>query len=70
VTTISDENDLQQLAAGDLVQVSGEVRGNPLQEVLDLFERLAPYMGIDLANRSCSDPNHRRSCSLSAVCNC
>jgi hypothetical protein len=48
VTRLADGSALGELKAGDLVEVTGEVRGNPLQEVLNLFGRLAPYLGIDL----------------------
>jgi len=48
VTRLTDDASLGELKAGDLVEVAGGVSGNPLQQILDLLERVAPYMGLDL----------------------
>lgn len=48
VTNLTSEAQLSELKAGDLIQVAGEVSGNPLEQILDLLARIAPYLGLDL----------------------
>lgn len=48
VKTIRAPKELATVALGDLVQVSGEVVGNPLQQTLALLIQLANLAGIDL----------------------
>jgi hypothetical protein len=38
---------LQQVNPGFLVEVSGEILGNPLQQILDAIWQILPYLGID-----------------------
>lgn len=48
ITVIERTDQLGQLAIGDLVEISGEVVGNPLQQMLDLFFQILPYLGFDV----------------------
>jgi len=45
LTSVGQLDDLQ---TGELVEIVGQVNGNPLQHVLDLLATFAPYLGIDL----------------------
>lgn len=44
---IVDVSQLAQVNAGQLVEISGEILGNPLQQILDAFWQILPYMGVD-----------------------
>lgn len=46
ITTLDNPDQLAGLEVGALVEVSGEVVGNPLQQMLDLMTQLLPYMGM------------------------
>jgi hypothetical protein len=61
VVQLADAASLQGLETGDLVEVAGEIKGNPLQEVLDFVERFAPYMGINLDAKPSGTHKQRRN---------
>lgn len=48
ITELSSVGQLDDLQTGELVEIVGQVNGNPLQHVLDLLATFAPYLGIDL----------------------
>ncbi len=48
IKVIESEGHLGELKIGDLVEISGEVIGNPLQQMLDLFFQLVPYFGYEV----------------------
>lgn len=48
VTVIEGAEQLSELEIGDLVEISGEITGNPLQQMLDLFLQILPYLGYDV----------------------
>lgn len=39
--------DVSSLECGDIVEVTGEIVGNPLEQIVDLYARFGPYLGID-----------------------
>lgn len=47
VTTIVRAGQLDDVDIGDLVEVTGDIIGNPLQQMLDLFFQILPYLGYD-----------------------
>lgn len=50
VLKVNDSDDLSNLHSGQLVEISGEYLGNPIEDVLYFFESLYPYMvGDDTA---------------------
>jgi hypothetical protein len=63
ITAIGDQERLTELKLGELVEVSGEVLGNPLQQVLDLFAQILPYLGVDV--EALSKPKKRKDPSRS-----
>lgn len=63
VTVIEREEQLGELKIGDLVEMSGEVIGNPLQQMLDLFTQIAPYLGYDV--EALTKPKKRKDPSRS-----
>jgi len=46
-TEILDVEQLSEVNPGYLVEVSGEILGNPLQQILDAIWQILPYLGID-----------------------
>lgn len=48
LTVIDDTRKFAEQEIGALVEIAGEVIGNPLQQLLDLFAQLAPYLGYDV----------------------
>jgi hypothetical protein len=46
VTERADE--LDDIEIGALVEMSGEIVGNPLSQMLDLFSQILPYLGYDV----------------------
>jgi hypothetical protein len=44
---INDPSHLAEINAGQLVEISGEILGNPLQQILDAIWQILPYLGID-----------------------
>lgn len=61
ITPIESVSDLEVLDSGALVEITGEIVGNPLQQMVDLFTQLMPYMGIDEATLRKPNRNRRRS---------
>jgi hypothetical protein len=49
-----DGGSLDQLTTGELIEVTGEVLGNPLQQVLDFIYAIAPYLGVELEEEKSS----------------
>jgi len=47
-TVLAGEDQLPHLQIGDLVEVTGEVVGNPVEQVLDPFFQIVPYLGYDI----------------------
>lgn len=47
ITRIEGADQLVQLEAGSLVEISGEITGNPLQQLFALLVKMMPYMGLD-----------------------
>jgi hypothetical protein len=57
---IVDADQLAQVNAGQLVEISGEILGNPLQQILDAIWQVLPYMGVDPdADRASPSPASR-----------
>jgi hypothetical protein len=50
---VVDSSQLELVNAGQLVEVSGEIVGNPLQQILDVVGRIIPYV------RAAEDPGGR-----------
>lgn len=48
IMVVEREDHLKKIGIGDLVEVTGEVTGNPLQKMLDLFLQILPYFGYDM----------------------
>lgn len=48
ITVIERGEQLSGLEIGDLVEIMGEIVGNPLQQMLDLFFQILPYLGHDV----------------------
>jgi hypothetical protein len=57
-----DSNSFEEISPGNLVEVTGEIKGNPLRQVVDLFSALAPLMGIPLED---STPDEQPSPAVS-----
>jgi hypothetical protein len=49
---VVDPTQLELVNAGQLVEVSGEILGNPLQQVLDVVGRILPYMDAGLEDQN------------------
>jgi hypothetical protein len=47
VKSIGDTAGLEGLSTGDLVEITGEVIGNPLQQMFALMQQILPYLGKD-----------------------
>lgn len=47
IETLESADQLPQLDTGRLVEVTGEVLGNPLEQMLDLVRQMLPYFGMD-----------------------
>jgi hypothetical protein len=47
ITTVTTRGQLSDLRPGQLIEVSGEVIGNPLQQLFALMTKILPYMGIE-----------------------
>jgi hypothetical protein len=61
VTERADE--LADIEIGALVEMSGEIIGNPLQQMLDFFLQILPYLGYDL--EALMKPKKRKDSSRS-----
>lgn len=48
ITHVGEDHDLAALTSGDIVDVRGEVLGNPLVQMLQLIVSMAPLAGIDI----------------------
>jgi len=48
ITHIDHKDELQELEVGQLVEISGEIVGNPLEQMLELFLQILPYLGYDI----------------------
>ena len=46
---VTASDGLSTLAPGQLVEIPGEVTGNPLVKMLNFFFSIAPFMGLDLS---------------------
>lgn len=58
ITVLERQGQLEDLAIGHLVEMTGEVIGNPLQQMLELFLQILPYLGYDIA--TLSQPKKRK----------
>ncbi len=47
ILAVTDRTQLAQTTPGQLVEVSGDVVGNPLEQLFNLMRRILPYMGLD-----------------------
>jgi hypothetical protein len=47
ITVVTNDEQLKDLGPGDLIEITGELVGNPLQQILDLAKQILPYLGID-----------------------
>jgi hypothetical protein len=47
VTPVKTREQLSELRPGQLIEISGEVTGNPLQQLFALLTKMLPYMGLD-----------------------
>ena len=63
ISAVASQENLAELQIGELVEVTGEVVGNPLQQVLDLFSQILPYLGVDV--EALSNPKKRKDPSRS-----
>lgn len=63
ITVVERSEQLDDLEIGDLVEIMGEVVGNPLQQMLDLFLQILPYFGYDV--EALMKPKRRRDPSKS-----
>lgn len=73
---IQSPDDLSTLSSGLLVEVQGEIAGNPLKQILDFLAALGPYYGLEIdepaskvrpANRSASRSSKRSGPGKSPV---
>lgn len=48
ITVVEHGQQLNDLEIGDLVEIMGEVVGNPLEQMLALFFQILPYLGHDV----------------------
>lgn len=48
ITMIESKDQLEELEVGQLVEISGEIVGNPLEQMLELFLQILPYLGYDV----------------------
>ncbi len=48
LTVIDGASTLADVKVGDLIEMSGEVIGNPLEQMLNLFFQIIPYLGFDV----------------------
>jgi hypothetical protein len=55
---LTREDQLSDLETGALVEITGEVVGNPLEQILDLFFQILPYLGYDV--EALTKPKKRR----------
>jgi hypothetical protein len=46
IISLTEATQLESLAAGDLVEISGEVLGNPLQQIFNVLQQMVSYMGF------------------------
>lgn len=58
IAVLEKKDQLQDLAIGRLVEITGEVIGNPLQQMLELFLQILPYLGYDV--ETLSQPKKRK----------
>ncbi len=56
ITPIASADALSGLATGSLVDIQGEVIGNPLKQVLDLLAAIGPYFGLEIDESVPSPP--------------
>lgn len=47
ITTVDGNPSVAYLQPGQLIEVSGEVVGNPLEQLFSLMRRILPYLGLD-----------------------
>jgi hypothetical protein len=50
--SLSTSDQLDGLAAGDIVELSGRYEGNPLEDLLAMMNQLLPYIDVDESNRT------------------
>lgn len=58
IASVTSETDLADLAPGQLIEISGEVIGNPLQQLFALLVKMMPYLGLD--EETIRQPTQRR----------
>lgn len=61
ITRIASLDELSGLDSGSLVEITGEIVGNPLQQLVSLFTQLMPYMGLDETSLRRSGRSRRKS---------
>jgi hypothetical protein len=58
---VLDVNQLGQVYVGQLIEISGEIGGNPLQRMLNAIFQFLPYVGIDVEALSRPSTDRSRS---------
>lgn len=57
---VSSHNEYEQLSNGDLIEMQGEVVGNPLKQIFDLLAMIGPYIGLDVDGPGQGKPGSSR----------
>jgi hypothetical protein len=47
IKLLDRREDLADASPGELVEIEGEIIGNPLQQMVELMDRILPYLGIE-----------------------
>jgi hypothetical protein len=56
LTELSVSTQLEELADGSLIEMHGQILGNPLRQVLEFFAALGPYIGLDIEDHPDEPP--------------
>ncbi|MFT4083332.1 MAG: hypothetical protein QM638_12170 [Nocardioides sp.] len=56
---VGDEDDLNSLAGGAIVEFEGTFRGNPLEDIIAFFAMLLPYVEAEKPNPKSGNPAQR-----------
>ena len=60
ITKITSPEALSEVTSGSLVELRGEITGNPLKQVLDFMAAIGPYFGIDIDHSESEAPRSQQ----------
>jgi hypothetical protein len=60
ITKITSPEALSEISSGSLVELQGEITGNPLKQILDFMAAIGPYFGIDIDHSESETPRSQQ----------